>query len=110
MDEQEFEAGEVKPESEREAGRIAYLENIDKLRQRAGITAAMLRDGRARQMVELFESHQQPSILVDDLRMAWRHAVRALNYCENSGLKDNNIPAIVCSLSQELEFAETMNS
>ncbi len=34
------------------AGQLNYLVNLDALRQEAGISAAMLRDGRAKQMVE----------------------------------------------------------
>jgi hypothetical protein len=109
MNENEGESpGEVKPESEREAGKIAYLEGLDELRQQAGVTAAMLRDGRAKQMVETFRG--QSNILVDDLRLAWRHAVRAFNYCENDGLKDTSaaMMEIITKLSQQLDFAETI--
>jgi len=94
-----------KPASERAAGHLAYLENLDELRQQAGITAAMLRDGRAKRMVEQF---RESSILLDDLRAAWRHAVRVYNIHENLGNKDTKISGILCHLSQELEFAEAM--
>ena len=86
---------------------IAYLENLDKLRQSAGITAAMLRDGRAKAMVERDSRDLWP----DDLHEAWRHSVRAFNLCENSGQKDSAtaLAEIVVKLSQQLEFADTMN-
>ena len=102
--ENESVAGELRPEADREAGRIAYLENLDELRQQAGITAAMLRDGRARAIVEQSEPQ---NILFCDLRMAWRHAVRAFNYCENEGMDDTvtAIGEVVVRLSQLMEFA-----
>lgn len=37
-------------------GQLRYLAQLDTLRQEAGITAAMLRDGRARAMMEAFRS------------------------------------------------------
>jgi hypothetical protein len=41
------------------ARQLAYMANLDTLRQEAGITAAMLRDGRARKMVEKYTAPQQ---------------------------------------------------
>ena len=41
------------------AGQLAYLADLDSLRQEAGITAAMLRDGRARRMVKQFDPAQE---------------------------------------------------
>jgi len=41
------------------AGQLRYLADMDTLRQEAGITAAMLRDGRARKMVEEHTASQQ---------------------------------------------------
>lgn len=38
------------------AGQLNYMANLDTLRQEAGISAAMLRDGRARKMVDSQES------------------------------------------------------
>jgi hypothetical protein len=50
------------------------------------------------------------SILMNDLRLSWKHAVRCCNYCENAGLKDSYaaIAEIVVKLSQQLEYTETM--
>jgi hypothetical protein len=52
------------------------------------------------------------AILLDDLRASWRHAVRALNYCENGELRDTHqaMSEIVCKLSQQLEFQESFST
>jgi hypothetical protein len=46
-------------------------------------------------------------ILLDDVRRAWKYAVRAVNYCENAGRKDHRFSEILVMLSQELEFLES---
>lgn len=42
-------------EAEHLAGRLKYLESLHKLRQESGITAAMLRDGRAKGFIDAFK-------------------------------------------------------
>lgn len=51
-------------------------------------------------------------ILLDDLRKAWRHAVRAYNFCENQELSDTQkaVGEIVLRLSQQLEFCDCTDS
>lgn len=42
---------EQKTQAEQDAGELQYLRGLDRLRQEAGITAAMLRDGRAKSLI-----------------------------------------------------------
>jgi len=51
------------------------------------------------------------NMLLSDVRSAWRSAVRALNYCENEGLKDTQVEVaeVVCKLSQVLEYIEAIS-
>lgn len=51
-----------------------------------------------------------PTLLEDDVRLAWRHAVRAMNSAENQQKLDTrqNLLEIVAELSQVLEFVESM--
>lgn len=42
-------------EAEHLAGRLKYLESLHRLRQESGITAAMLRDGRAKGFIDAFQ-------------------------------------------------------
>lgn len=45
-----------------------------------------------------------------DLKTAWRHSVRVLNACQNSGLSDTAVEMalIVAALSQVREYCESM--
>lgn len=48
--------------------------------------------------------------ILQDLKSAWRHAVRAMNGAENAGLTDTatDLQSQVAKLSATLEFCETM--
>lgn len=63
---QPVEAGaeKIRTQAEQDAADLAYLRELDKLRQDAGITAAMLRDGRAKAIMldRQISREQQPSI------------------------------------------------
>lgn len=67
-------------ESERLQARLAYLESLDQLRQEAGITAAMLRDGRAKEMIDRFHERQIPGEATSSLyRTRWLMAHNRLH-------------------------------
>lgn len=55
-------------------------------------------------------SGYMPRLAIDDLRASWRNAVRSYNTCENAGLSDTctALAEIIVKLSQQLDFAETM--
>jgi hypothetical protein len=48
-------ASKNRTKAEEEAAELVYLRELDRLRQEAGITAAMLRDGRATDMAALWQ-------------------------------------------------------
>lgn len=45
--------------SEQNLRDLVYLKKLDTLRQEAGITAAMLRDGRAKEMADLYRGKKE---------------------------------------------------
>ena len=49
-------------------------------------------------------------ILLEDLQLAWSHAVRAFNCAQNARLTDtaSALGEIVIGLSQQLEYQQTM--
>lgn len=51
------------------------------------------------------------SVLITDLQQAWKHAVRAVNYCENADMNDTAtaVREIVVKLSQQLEFHQAQS-
>lgn len=51
-----------------------------------------------------------PKMAVDEMRAAWRHAVRAYNACDNAELHHSRqaLAEIVAKSSQQLEYFETM--
>lgn len=67
-----IQAGETKNRSQEEAdaAKLRYLEGLDNLRQEAGISAAMLRDGRAKGMMERFSALEKLSDACEEFVIA----------------------------------------
>jgi hypothetical protein len=51
-----------------------------------------------------------PKMAVDEMREAWRHAVRCYSVCDNAELHHSRqaLAEVVAKISQQLEYFETM--
>ena len=65
------------------AGQLRYMADLDTLRQEAGLSAAMLRDGRARNMIQrseagkqLAEAMRKIAVHDDECEHQWQHESR----------------------------------